>query len=221
MHISKCFPVLTCIGWHVEVCVGVAPGVVILSAHLERGGDMFHFLCNRISISLSQGVRGHPVEQVGWVIAVTLPSTAAGQWCNWWTAAAQCCLYLADWWMASFSHKDAHKTDLFFEIATMGNMSCVKWRICFYDWISVPDVLLSCSLTRQTNSSGRVARCIAVSTLCIKINYLCSIITITDQKDYVNHPSTSQQHKHTALAYCSAREETSHRAVQLDFATES
>ena len=209
--------------WHVKVCSGVALAVVIVSAHLQRGGEMFHFLCNRISITLSQRVRGHPVDQVGWVIAVTLPSTTAGRWCNWWTAAAQCCSYLADWLMAYFFHKDAHKTDLFFEIATMGNMSCVKWRICFFNWITfcsrvlwpiksiLPDVLLAA--LRYKRSVMKFAS--AVDQLSPQYNNhnwsngLCkpSIHILTTQT--------------RSLGYCSAREETSHRAVQLDSTTES
>lgn len=47
---------------------------VILSAHLQPGGEMFHFLWHRISITLSRSFKGHLDGQVGGVITVTLPS---------------------------------------------------------------------------------------------------------------------------------------------------
>lgn len=65
---------------HVKVRVVLAESavfirVVILSAHLQSGGEMFHFLRHRISITLSRWCKGHLVDQVGGVTTVTLPST--------------------------------------------------------------------------------------------------------------------------------------------------
>lgn len=88
----------------VKVCVLAAESVVFirvvtLSAHLQSGGEMFRFLWHRVSITLSQRFKGHLVDQVGGVIAVTLPpigQLASG------LIDGQSCFYLADWWMVYF-----------------------------------------------------------------------------------------------------------------------
>lgn len=63
----------------------------------------------------------------------------AGQWFNWWRAVAQCCFYLADWWMFLFIYffSQGHTQDGFvFKMVRMGK--CLFWTPLVFS--SVADI---------------------------------------------------------------------------------